>query len=249
MKIKSNKLVALIVPVALVSGVLFSSQGVAADMNHYLVDSSKSVVKNSAGQCWLTIGGMAGPLAECGDLVDTDGDGVTDDKDVCPGTPKGAPVDEKGCPRDSDGDGIPDYLDKCPGTPKGTRIDKNGCEIVAKKPAKVVIDSVLLFDFDSAALKESAVKALNAAFALFKGNQDIDKVMITGHTDSVGSDAYNQGLSERRANAVRSYLVNQGADGNMLEAKGMGESKPVASNDTKEGRAKNRRVEFDAVMK
>ena len=80
-----------------------------------------------------------------------------------------------------------------------------------------------------------------------KANPDIKRVMIEGNTDSVGSDAYNQKLSERRANSVKTYLTNKGINPGVLDSVGYGESRPVATNDTAEGRAKNRRVEFKVV--
>jgi len=175
-----------------------------------------------------------------------------DDKDRCPGTPRGAPVDASGCPLDSDGDLVPDYKDRCPGTRKGAQVDGKGCEIkkaMKMKVEKVVIDSVMLFDFDSAELKGGAKATLDSAYAKFKGNNNVSRVVVTGHTDSKGSDAYNQGLSERRANAVRDYLIGAGANGNKIQATGAGETQPAASNATEEGRAKNRRVEISAEMK
>ncbi|AKH22052.1 hypothetical protein AAY24_04680 [Sedimenticola thiotaurini] len=184
-------------------------------------------------------------------MVDSDGDGVTDDKDRCPDTPRGAPVDASGCPLDSDGDGVADYMDKCPGTRAGAKVDQDGCEVMKPmtKVENVVIDNVLLFDFDSAELKSGAAEVLDSSYAKFKGKDAVKSVIVTGHTDSIGSEAYNQGLSERRANAVRNYLISQGADASKLEARGAGESQPAYSNDTKEGRSMNRRVEFQVIMK
>jgi OOP family OmpA-OmpF porin len=251
---KHQKLIAILAPLGLISGMALSLEGLADHHNRYAIDASKGVVKNSAGECWFTVGGIMEKMEACGDMVsvDSDGDGVTDDKDMCPGTPRGAPVNAKGCPLDSDGDGVPDYLDKCPGTKAGAKVDKDGCEVMMKpmaKMEKVVIDNILLFDFDSAALKGGASDVLNSSYAKFKGNDAVKSVLITGHTDSIGSDAYNQGLSERRANAVRDYLISQGADASKLQANGAGESQPAFGNDTKAGRAMNRRVEFNVMMK
>ncbi len=237
-------------------GMLSATHSVAQEAgNTYAQDTAGSVVRNSSGGCWQSADGKRMQLPECGDVIDSDGDGVYDDKDKCPGTPKGVTVDAMGCPLDSDGDGVADYKDKCPGTKAGAKVDADGCEIVvapAPKPApiqKVVLNDVLLFDFDSAVLKESATGAVDRAYAKFHGNPNVRKVVITGHTDSKGSDEYNQVLSEARANAVRSYLVNKGVNQGMLDASGMGESKPAMSNDTEQMRQFNRRVEFEAVMK
>lgn len=253
-QLKHKKLIAMLAPLGLIGGMTLSAQGLADHHNRYAIDSDKDVVKNSAGECWITAGGIQEKRVDCGDMmaVDSDGDGVTDDKDMCPGTPRGAPVDARGCPLDSDGDGVPDYLDKCPGTKAGAKVDKDGCEIMMKPMAKVeavTIDNILLFDFDSAALKEGSADVLNSSYAKFKGNDAVKSVVVTGHTDSQGSEAYNMGLSERRANAVRDYLISQGADASKLQARGAGESQPAFTNDTKAGRAMNRRVEFNVMMK
>ena len=249
---KHKKLIAMLAPLGLIGGMALSIEGLADSHNRYAIDTSKGVVKNGAGECWFTVGGIMEKMEACGDMVavDSDGDGVTDDKDQCPGTPRGAPVDAKGCPLDSDGDGVPDYQDKCPGTKAGAKVDKDGCEVMMKPMMeKVVIDNILLFDFDSATLKAGAADVLNSSYAKFKGNDAVKSVTIIGHTDSMGSEAYNQGLSERRANSVRDYLISQGADASKLMTQGAGESMPAFGNDTKAGRAMNRRVEFKVMMK
>ena len=169
--------------------------------------------------------------------MDTDGDGVTDDLDQSPDTTKGAPVDAKGCPLDSDGDGVFDYLDQCPSTPKGTLVDDKGCEL------KLTLH--INFDFDKAVIKPEFKGELDKAAAFVRANSNVPFIVLTGHTDSKGKDAYNMKLSQRRANAVRQALItNYGLDATKLKAKGMGETQPVATNDTEEGRYQNRRVEL-----
>lgn len=250
-QMKQKKTIALLVSLGLTIGMGLSTQAVAAKAKHFANDASKTIVIDPYGECVLTRGGVI-PASGCGMAVDSDGDGVMDDKDRCPGTPRGAPVDAKGCPLDSDGDLVPDYKDRCPGTRKGAQVDGTGCEIKKAKKMKmekVVIDNVMLFDFDSAELKGGAKATLDSAFAKFKGNDGVSKVVVVGHTDSKGSESYNQGLSERRANSVRDYLVSAGANGNKIQATGAGETRPAASNDTEMGRSKNRRVELNAVMK
>ena len=128
--------------------------------------------------------------------------------------------------------------DKCPNTRPGAVVDLDGCEV----EAVIELDGVN-FDFDKATLKPEAKVVLNEAAALL-AKHDRVVVQIAGHTDSMGSEVYNQGLSERRANAVQAYLVDNGVKASRLSAKGYGESRPVASNDTEEGRAENRRVEM-----
>ncbi len=170
---------------------------------------------------------------------DADADGVTDDKDRCPTTPAGAKVDADGCELDSDGDGVVDSKDACPGTLRGVKVDAKGCEI--KK--KAISLSGILFRHDSAELKSESIAVLNATAETLRANPGVN-VEIAGHTDNQGDAAYNQGLSQKRANAVRNYLISQGVNGSRLSASGYGESQPVADNTTSEGRVQNRRVEL-----
>ena len=139
---------------------------------------------------------------------------------------------------DLDGDGVLNEHDKCPNTRPGAVVDLDGCEV----EAVIELDGVY-FDFDKATLKPEAMVVLNEAAALLNKNERV-VVEVAGHTDSMGSEAYNQGLSERRAQSVQDYLVSKGVKAQRLTAKGYGESMPVASNDTDAGRAENRRVEL-----
>ncbi|HZF25232.1 MAG TPA: OmpA family protein [Steroidobacteraceae bacterium] len=165
--------------------------------------------------------------------LDSDGDGVTDNVDRCPGTAAGVPVDASGCELDTDGDGVPDHRDKCPNTPKGDRVDADGCSLTRKLE--------VFFDNNSSQLKPASYEDLNLAVEFLKRVPAATGI-IEGHTDSSGSEAYNQHLSEARAKAVREYMVSMGIDASRLEARGYGESQPVADNATAEGRAQNRRV-------
>lgn len=128
--------------------------------------------------------------------------------------------------------------DKCPNTRPGAVVDLDGCEVEA-----VIELEGVHFDFDKATLKPEAIAVLNQAAALLQKHERV-VVEVAGHTDSKGSEEYNQGLSERRANAVKDYLNSKGVRASRLTARGYGESRPVASNDTDEGRAENRRVEL-----
>ncbi len=172
--------------------------------------------------------------------VDSDGDGVVDSADACPGTPAGVAVDARGCPPDSDGDGVPDYMDACPGTPAGVKVDEKGCPETLQET--VTIDLNLEFDFDSAQLRPShhgEIDEVTAFMKQFPGSVAV----LEGHTDSRGSDEYNQALSERRSSSVLEYMVNQGGVArDRLTSKGLGESTPIDTNDTDEGRQHNRRV-------
>jgi len=99
------------------------------------------------------------------------------------------------------------------------------------------------FDFDKSTLRPESQQTLNEATEVLKQYPDI-RVEAAGHTDSIGSDAYNQGLSERRAQAVYDYLVSNGIDSNRLSVRGYGEASPIADNATREGRQRNRRTEL-----
>ena len=108
----------------------------------------------------------------------------------------------------------------------------------------ITIQAEALFDFDKSVVKPAGKQSLDDAIAKMRG-VDLEVVIATGHTDSIGTDAYNQKLSERRANAVKAYLVSKGVPANKITTIGKGETQPVASNKTKEGRAKNRRVDVE----
>jgi OOP family OmpA-OmpF porin len=110
-----------------------------------------------------------------------------------------------------------------------------------KAERTIVLDNVL-FDFDKTAIKPDAAKILDRLVTFLKENPD-KRVDLEGHTDSVGTDQYNQGLSERRAASVKDYVVKKGIDGSRITARGLGKAKPIADNNTEQGRAKNRRVE------
>jgi len=150
-------------------------------------------------------------------------------------TPKAPPA-----PVDSDGDGVPDDRDRCPGTPAGTRVDSDGCALSVARVASVKLK--VNFGFDSDKVEEKYFTDLNELAEFLKRFEDV-QVEVAGHTDSTGPADYNQMLSQRRSQAVVDLLVNDhGIDASRLQPVGYGEDKPVASNDTKEGRAENRRV-------
>ncbi|QEA39894.1 OmpA family protein [Pistricoccus aurantiacus] len=168
--------------------------------------------------------------------LDSDGDGVPDFRDQCPGTPAGVQVDASGCPLDSDGDGVPDYMDQCPNTPAGAEVNALGCE------ADLVLRDVT-FEFDSAKLTSQAERILDDVADKLRGNENV-RVRIEGHTDSIGDAEYNLRLSQNRADSVAEYLASQGISVDRMKTVGYGEQQPVATNETKAGRAENRRVEL-----
>ena len=184
--------------------------------------------------------------------LDMDGDGILDTDDSCPGEVEDFDgfEDEDGCPDpDNDGDGILDVNDDCPNEAEtfNEYEDEDGCpdtvpEVIFKKDAPIILEGVN-FEFNSAELTAGAKEVLMKVVRTLKDYPEMT-LMIKGHTDSMGSDEYNLGLSDRRANSVKQYLVNQGIDPLRLTSKGYGEAEPIAPNDTAEGRAKNRRIEF-----
>jgi OOP family OmpA-OmpF porin len=217
--------------------------GVEVDANGCPLDADGDGVPDYLDKCPGTPKGVKVDAKGC--PLDSDGDGVTDHLDKCPNTPKGCKVDKKGCPIDSDKDGVPDCKDKCPGTPPNTSVDANGCPPVGEE---LLIISNIKFAFDSAALEKDSKVLLERAVVNLKSNPQM-KVLIEGHTDSVGPEEYNMGLSLKRAKAVEDYIVSQGVAEERMDIKGLGESDPLASNATPEGRAENRRVEFVVTVK
>lgn len=216
-----------------------------ASFGPYLNDASGAVVTTGAGECWDTTGGIDMPMSQCDDVMpvkDADGDGVGDDNDKCPGTPRGVKVNASGCPLDSDADGVLDSADRCPGTPKGAKVDANGCVIpkaVPMAPAKTTLDR---FEFDSAQLKNAMKAALDRVVGILESTPADESLEIVGHTDATGTDVYNQGLSERRAQSVADYLAGKGVSN--MSIRGVGEGEPAGGNATRDGRASNRRVDI-----
>ncbi|RVU00841.1 OmpA family protein [Mucilaginibacter limnophilus] len=154
--------------------------------------------------------------------------------------------------QDSDGDGVFDINDKCPNTPSGTKVDGSGCPLakpevkvyVTEEDKRVVRDAIknLEFDFGKATIRSTSNPSLDRVAQLLV-NKNFS-LKLAGHTDNVGSDAANLKLSKDRAEAIKAYLVSQGANPSRIEATGYGESQPIATNKTAAGRQQNRRVEF-----
>ncbi len=135
---------------------------------------------------------------------------------------------------DTDADGVIDSKDKCPNTTKGTVVDANGCALK--------VDLEVHFAFDSAKIANEEASKVEE-FANFLNKYPTTKAQINAYTDSLGTESYNQKLSLKRADSVKSALVKYGVDANRITTIGHGENNPVASNDTEEGRLENRRVE------
>jgi len=186
-------------------------------------------------------------LKEYKGCPDTDGDGVPDNTDKCPTV--AGPAANGGCPwPDRDGDGVPDKDDQCPD--KVGTVANNGCPEVTEAVAKALNSyaKTILFDTGKATIKEQSAAVLGDIIGILNEYSNA-KFNIEGHTDSVGSEASNQKLSEERASSVMNYLIEHGIASNRLTAKGFGESKPLDTNNTAAGRANNRRVEINLQSK
>ena len=171
---------------------------------------------------------------------DSDGDGIVDSKDDCPNVKGEARFN--GCP-DTDGDGIPDLRDKCPNSPAPN--SPIGCPEI-KQEDKAVLDYALQavqFETGVDVLKEDSKLVLDQVIDVLKRYPDF-RLEIIGHTDNVGSEINNLKLSQRRAKACYDYLLSKGISAKVMNSGGFGESNPIVSNDTVEGRSLNRRVEF-----
>ncbi len=187
-------------------------------------------------------------------FIDTDGDGYEDEKDGCPMDPEDFDgfQDEDGCPdNDNDQDGILDPVDQCPFDPETVNgyLDEDGCpdnaptRVVVEKQ-RIVITEKIFFEYNKADIKPISFELLDEVTQAIQDHPNITLIEVAGHTDSDGSESYNQKLSQRRAQSVVDYLIQGGVDPSRLMAKGYGESTPIDTNETTEGKARNRRVEF-----
>ena len=173
---------------------------------------------------------------------DSDNDNVPDNLDRCPETPFGIVVDSAGCPIDIDKDGIPDFIDKCPGTPLNSKVDSLGCsDETAETFYQFILRGDDTFETNSATLIDVAKILLNEIAGYMK-NQPGSKWRIEGHTDNQGSVSMLKKLSYNRAKTVYEYLISQGLSPEQFSVYGLGNSSPVANNDTPEGRSTNRRI-------
>jgi outer membrane protein OmpA-like peptidoglycan-associated protein len=249
-------------------------KGAQVDERGCAIDSDGDGVADGLDQCPDTPKGAVVDPSGC--PIDADGDGVPDGIDLCARTPQGATVDASGCPQDSDRDGVPDGLDLeaatmagvlvdasgrsvdrdgdgvfdgldvCPDTPQGTPVDATGCpQLFSGEKAALVLEGVT-FETGSDVLTAESRGVLDRVVASLAANPDV-RVEVGGHTDSQGSASFNERLSLQRAQAVMRYLVAQGIAEDRLEAKGYGPAEPITSNETAEGRARNRRVELERL--
>jgi OmpA-OmpF porin, OOP family len=199
-------------------------------------DRDKDGVEDSKDKCPDIFGTIEG-------CPDKDGDGIADKDDKCPGS--AGPKIFNGCP-DTDNDGLDDSRDKCPNT-YGT-VAMSGCPEIAVEDQRTldVAMRAVQFETGKATLKAESFTVLNQIASIMSRYPDYN-LAIAGHTDSQGEDAANLLLSERRAKACYEYLITEGVDVERLKYSGFGETKPISSNETANGRALNRRVEFNLM--
>jgi OOP family OmpA-OmpF porin len=221
--------------------------GVEVDEDGCPFDSDGDGVYDYLDECPDTPAGA--PVDNVGCPLDSDGDGVPDYMDNCPNTPSGAPVDAQGCPLDSDGDGVFDYMDRCPNTPRGVEVDAQGCPIPEPEPEVISYTfEDVYFNFDSAVITDEGIEKLQEIGATLITIVDAD-IEVHGHTDATGPEEYNMGLSQRRAESVRDWLLENFSDlsAGQFTVRQFGEGQPIDTNDTREGRSRNRRVEIKVI--
>jgi outer membrane protein OmpA-like peptidoglycan-associated protein len=213
------------------------------------IDSDGDGVYDYLDLCPDTPEEARGMVDQNGCPIDTDKDGVYDYMDKCPDTPAEARnfVDSVGCFLDTDGDGVYDYEDQCP-TIAGVK-ENLGCPEIKREIRNLLKKAMSGIQFENAkaTIKPNSYQILNDIAKIFIENPTY-MVEVQGHTDNVGQYDYNIDLSERRAQAVRTYLINHGVPAERLTAHGYGPDRPIDDNKTKAGRAKNRRVEFNITF-
>ncbi len=228
-------------------------------------DQDEDGVRDQDDRCPNTLEGTTVdhygcPLNIDSGFLDDDFDGVDNSEDQCPNTKIDVKVDASGCPSlgnsdgaayatlDSDGDGVINEYDLCPDTPEGVDVTNRGCEI--HKIQNVDL-GVLNFISGTAKLTKKSRNRFKKKIKYLLGiKNSIKKIVIEGHTDSVGKAAYNKRLSQQRANTIKGIIVEElGISRKKVEGQGFGESRPIASNKTKLGRLKNRRVEMHVISR
>lgn len=219
--------------------------GAPVDAQGCELDSDGDGVKDSKDRCPGSKQGVTVDENGCVVMSDGDGDGVPDAADDCPDTAPGVAVDARGCKLDGDGDGdgVKDSKDRCPDTEAGKKVDINGCVI----PDVVVLDGVNFAFGKSELTDESSIKLDEVAATLQKNPELV--VEVAGYTDDRGPRQFNEALSQQRADSVVRYLIENGVASSNLQAKGYGPANPIADNNTKEGRAQNRRVEMHILSR
>ncbi|MBD3403654.1 OmpA family protein, partial [candidate division GN15 bacterium] len=216
-------------------------RGVEVDRFGCGIDSDFDGVYDGLDDCPATPPEARGLVDIYGCPVDTDFDGLADYVDACPTNPIGAQVDRDGCPIDGDGDGVPNGLDDCPFTLVGVEVDRYGCIDMSMFAEPMVLN--IDYPPGSFEIDPNNKKRVEKLANLLNFVTDI-RLEINGYTDNIGTARANEALSEKRARRVKEFLVTQGVDAERIQAFGRGETNFVASNQTAEGRARNRRIEI-----
>lgn len=217
-----------------------SPQGAPVDAQGCLADADNDGVPDLKDSCLMSPAGVT--VDEAGCELDSDKDGLADSKDKCPDSPQGSAIDSAtGCPPDEDSDGVADADDLCPETGSGKDVNVVGCA----RDENISLKGVN-FKTASDELTPESLPILDAAVETLRRYPDIT-LRVAGHTDSRGDDAFNLNLSQKRATAVMKYLIGRGIAADMLTARGFGETRPIADNNSAEGQARNRRVELEIV--
>ncbi|MBR7888836.1 OmpA family protein [Marinomonas sp. A79] len=202
------------------------------------IDTDKDGIEDSKDQCLNTPAGVSVDMNGC--ALDGDKDGVADHKDQCLTTPAGVSVDMKGCALDDDKDGIANHVDACPASEMGAKVDETGCYVALEAAKTVYLD--VQFASNSVAIAQEYYPNIQEVAQFLKEYPEATAV-IEGHTDDTGSAAYNQALSQKRAQAVADTLTKElGVEAKRVTAIGYGEEKPIFANDTASNREQNRRV-------
>lgn len=213
------------------------------------LDSDGDGVADYEDRCPNTPAEAKNKVDKYGCPLDSDGDGIADYMDQCPNTIEAARyhVNEEGCLKDTDGDGIYDYEDACP-TLYG-KSNTSGCPEITKEIRRILNKAMrgIQFENGKATIKPTSYPILDEVVKVFLNNPAYI-IEVQGHTDNVGNYDYNVQLSESRAQAVRSYIVEKGVEPERITAHGYGPDRPITTNDTKEGRALNRRVAFNITF-
>lgn len=228
--------------------------GAAAIAAPPAADTDGDGVPDTEDACPAVVGARSPSPARNGCPPDADADGIVDVRDACPNLP-GVPSDDParhGCPADTDGDGVIDSEDACPREkgPKTGDPKTNGCPTsVRVEGQQIVILQQVQFETGKDVIKEESFGLLSQVAGVMLEHPDIVRLAVDGHTDDVGAEKNNLALSQRRAVAVLRWLVEHKVDARRVEARGFGPRRPIADNKTPEGRAKNRRVEFQIRLR
>jgi len=200
------------------------------------LDSDNDGVIDAHDKCPTTEANAKVNAIGCKIEQDDDHDSIINANDKCPTTRVGATVDAMGCELDNDKDGVVNSLDKCPTTLAGVAVDAMGCEVL-DAPA----DLGIVFDTNSAQINDSEVVKFDK-YVVYLKNVSTAKIILEAHTDSVGNEAYNLELSQKRAQSAKAQLISMGIDAQRITATGYGETKPLVANNSAANMAKNRRV-------